>query len=434
MAKQHTIASVNLWGKSVGAVAWDENTGVGEFEFQPSFLKNEWDLAPIKMPIYEAKRGRLFSFPELRNSKTFKGLPGLLADVMPDRYGNNLINAWLARKGRAPDSMSPIEMLCFIGKRGMGALEFEPVEPKGTNTATKLEIDNLVSIAQEILSGRQNFSTSFNNGEEKALMEILKIGTSAGGARAKAIIAFNPLTGEVKSGQTDAPKGFTHWLIKLDGVTDSQLGTSHGYGRVEMAYYKMATACEIEMTECRLLEENGRAHFMTQRFDRIPGKGKLHVQSFCAMMHYDFNDINSFGYEQLFQTMRMLKLPYHQWEQLFRRMAFNVMARNCDDHTKNFAFIMDKAGEWKISPAYDLCHAYRPQSHWVKQQSLSVNGKRKDITRHDLMAVAKQNGIKKAEGIIDQISKTVKNWDRFAEEQKVNPDLRTAINQTLIPL
>jgi serine/threonine-protein kinase HipA len=434
VAKQHTIASVNLWGKSVGAVAWDENTGVGEFEFQPSFLKNEWDLAPIKMPIYEAKRGRLFSFPELRNSKTFKGLPGLLADVMPDRYGNNLINAWLARKGRAPDSMSPIEMLCFIGKRGMGALEFEPVEPKGTNTATKLEIDNLVSIAQEILSGRQNFSTSFNNGEEKALMEILKIGTSAGGARAKAIIAFNPLTGEVKSGQTDAPKGFTHWLIKLDGVTDSQLGTSHGYGRVEMAYYKMATACEIEMTECRLLEENGRAHFMTQRFDRIPGKGKLHVQSFCAMMHYDFNDINSFGYEQLFQTMRMLKLPYHQWEQLFRRMAFNVMARNCDDHTKNFAFIMDKAGEWKISPAYDLCHAYRPQSHWVKQQSLSVNGKRKDITRHDLMAVAKQNGIKKAEGIIDQISKTVKNWDRFAEEQKVNPDLRTAINQTLIPL
>jgi serine/threonine-protein kinase HipA len=434
VAKQHTIASVNLWGKSVGAVAWDENTGVGEFEFQPSFLKNEWDLAPIKMPIYEAKRGRLFSFPELRNSKTFKGLPGLLADVMPDRYGNNLINAWLARKGRAPDSMSPIEMLCFIGKRGMGALEFEPVEPKGTNTATKLEIDNLVSIAQEILSGRQNFSTSFNDGEEKALMDILKIGTSAGGARAKAIIAFNPLTGEVKSGQTDAPKGFTHWLIKLDGVTDSQLGTSHGYGRVEMAYYKMATACEIEMTECRLLEENGRAHFMTQRFDRIPGKGKLHVQSFCAMMHYDFNDINSFGYEQLFQTMRMLKLPYPQWEQMFRRMAFNVMARNCDDHTKNFAFIMDKTGEWKISPAYDLCHAYRPQSHWVKQQSLSVNGKRKDITRHDLMAVAKQNGIKKAEGIIDQISKTVKNWDRFAEEQKVNPDLRTAINQTLIPL
>jgi serine/threonine-protein kinase HipA len=329
--------------------------------------------------------------------------------------------------------MTPIEMLCFTGKRGMGALGFEPVEPKGANTATKLEIDNLVNIAQEILAGRQNFSVNLND-DEKALSDILKIGTSAGGARAKAVIAFNPLTGEVKSGQTDAPKGFTHWLIKLDGVTDSQLGTSHGYGRVEMAYYKMATACEIEMTECRLLEENGRAHFMTQRFDRIPGKGKLHVQSFCAMMHYDFNDIDSFGYEQLFQTMRMLKLPYPQWEQMYRRMVFNVMARNCDDHTKNFAFVMDKTGEWKISPAYDVCHAYRPHSQWVKQQSLSVNGKRKDITRHDLIEVAKQNGIKKPEPIIDKVSEVVKNWNLFAEEQKVNPDLRAAINQTLIPL
>ncbi|MFN8276836.1 MAG: type II toxin-antitoxin system HipA family toxin [Chitinophagales bacterium] len=434
MARQHTIASVHLWGKSVGAVAWDEKTGMGEFEFQPSFLKNDWDVAPIKMSLAEARRGRLFSFPELRNSTTFKGLPGLLADVLPDRFGNQLINAWLARQGRAPNSMNPIEMLCFIGKRGMGALSFEPVDPKGPNTATKLELDSLVGVARQILSGRQHFSANIRDDEEKALSDILKIGTSAGGARAKAVIAFNPLTGEVKSGQTDAPKGFTHWLIKLDGVADTQLGVSHGYGRVEMAYHNMATASEIEMTECRLLEENGRAHFMTRRFDRAPGEGKLHVQSFCAMMHYDFNDIDAFSYEQLFQTIRLLKLPYPQWEQMYRRMVFNVMARNCDDHTKNFAFVMDQSGTWRLSPAFDVCYAYRPGSAWVSRQSLSVNGKREHITRQDLITVAKANGIKKPELIINKIRDVVKKWNHFAEAQKVPSDLRAAIHQTLMPL
>lgn len=384
------------------------------------------------MPVEEAK-GKVFSFPELRDSKTFKGLPGLLADVMPDRYGNNLINAWLARKGRAPDSMTPIEILCFIGKRGMGALEFEPVVPKGADNATKVEIDGLVRVAQNILTGRLKFSANIKHEDEKALMDILKIGTSAGGARAKAVIAYNPLTGEVKSGQTDAPKGFTHWIIKLDGVSDSQLGTSHGYGRVEMAYYKMATACGIEMTACRLLEENARAHFMTERFDRTHG-GKLHVQSFCAMMHYDYNDINSYSYEQLFQTMRMLHLPHPEFEQMYRRMVFNILARNCDDHTKNFAFVMDKRGEWKISPAYDMCHAYRPGSDWVSRQSLSVNGKRENINRADLIAVARQISVKKAEHIIDQVSAVVKDWARYAKEQKVETGLRGAIQKTLLPL
>ena len=356
MATQ-TAAYINLWDKRVGAVVWNSKKQIGEFEFDGKFLNQQLDIAPIMMSIANAKAQYkpIFAFDELRGSKTFKGLPGLLADVLPDRFGNNLINAWLAKEGRAPDSMTPIETLCFIGKRGMGALEFEPVQPRGNNTATKLEISSLVSIAEEILTGKKNFTANLQKDEEKALMDILKIGTSAGGARAKAVIAYNPLTGEVKSGQNDAPKGFTHWLIKLDGVTDSQFGSSKGYGRVEMAYYKMATACEIEMTECQLYEENGRAHFMTQRFDRIHGIGKIHVQSFCAMMHYDFNDINSFGYEQLFQTMRTLHLPYPQMEQMYRRMVFNVMARNCDDHTKNFAFVMDKNGEWKISPAYDLC-------------------------------------------------------------------------------
>jgi len=429
-----TTAYVNLWNKRVGAVAWSESNQLGEFEYEPAFLRNSWDIAPVKMPINKAGLGTVFSFPELRDNKTFKGLPGLLADVMPDKYGNNLINAWLAQHGRAADSMTPIEILCFIGKRGMGALEFEPVQPKVANSATKVEIDSLVSVAQKILDGRQNFSVNINHDEEKALTDILKIGTSAGGARAKAVIAYNPTTGDVKSGQTEAPTGFTQWLIKLDGVSDSQLGTSHGYGKVEMAYYKMATACEIEMTECRLYEEHGRAHFMTQRFDRIPGKGKIHVQSFCAMMHYDFNDIYSYSYEQLFQTMRMLRLPYPQFEQMYRRMAFNVMGRNCDDHTKNFSFVMDKTGVWRISHAYDICHAYRPGSAWVSRQSLSVNGKREGITRDDLIEVAKNISLKKPEQIIDKISGVIKNWNQYAEEQKINADLQNAIGKTLMPL
>jgi serine/threonine-protein kinase HipA len=426
-------ATVKIWNTRVGAIAWDDATGIGDFEFEPSFLKNDWDLAPLKMPLTGA-RGRIFTFSELKNSKTFKGLPGLVADVLPDKYGNALIDAWLARNGRPSGSMNPVEILCFIGKRGMGALEFEPPEPKKNNTSTKIEVNALVEIANDILAGRKNFSTNLSADEEKALLDMLKIGTSAGGARAKAVIAFNPETMEVRSGQADAPKGFTHWLIKFDGVTDNQFGTADGYGRVEMAYYLMAKAAEIEMTDCRLLEEHGRAHFMTRRFDREIGNGKIHLQSFCGMQHYDFNDVNSFSYEQLFETMRLLGLPYTQAEQLYRRMVFNVIARNCDDHTKNFAFLMDKTGTWALSPAFDVCHSYRPGSAWVSQQSLSVNGKRQGITRDDLLSVAKQMNIKKAVSIVDQINKVVNNWPQYAEETNLNPKLRDAINATLMNL
>ena len=426
-------AFVNIWNKRVGAVAWDDSTGVGSFEFEPSFLNNSWDISPLKMPVVEAK-GRIFSFSELRNNQTFKGLPGLLADVLPDKYGNAIINAWLARRGRPADSMNPVETLCFIGKRGMGALEFEPAVPKGSGTSTKIEISDLVQIANDILTGRKNFSVNLSDNDEKAMLDILKIGTSAGGARAKAVIAFNPEKKEVRSGQADVPKGFTHWLIKFDGVTDTPFGATEGYGRVEMAYHLMAKDAGIEMTECRLLEETGRAHFMTRRFDREPGYSKLHLQSFCAMRHYDFNDVNSFSYEQLFETMRLLGLPYPQAEQLFRRMVFNVISRNCDDHTKNFAFIMNKNGEWKLSPAFDVCHSYRPRSPWVSQQSLSINGKRQNITRDDLLSVAKQMNIKKSANIITQINTVVKNWVNYGEQTKVDPKLRDGINKTLIDL
>ncbi|MCR9154088.1 MAG: type II toxin-antitoxin system HipA family toxin [Bacteroidetes bacterium] len=422
-------AYANIWGKRVGAVTWNENDGTASFEYDPDFIETGLDLSPIMMPLGESRNYR---FPDHRNTTTFKGLPGMLADVLPDKYGNALINQWLVRHNRPANSINPVETLSFIGERAMGALEFEPIVPKVKSQSLKLEMNDLIDITSKILSGRQDLLTKLQPDEEKALQAILKIGTSAGGARAKALIAFNKETEEIRSGQANAPKGFEHYLIKFDGIEDEQFGTSSGYGRVEMAYYKMALDAGIEMMESDLLEENGRAHFMTKRFDRVHGKGKIHVQSFCALRHYDFKDIDIYSYEDLFETMRLLVLPYPQAEQLFRRMVFNVIARNCDDHTKNFAFTMDKNGEWSLSPAFDLCHAYRPSSTWVSQHCLSLNGKRNNIERSDLLEVAKKMNIKKASEIIDQVDQVIGRWKEYADEQKVDPDLRDAIDSTLV--
>jgi serine/threonine-protein kinase HipA len=413
-----TTAFVKIWGEIVGAVAWNNQSGVANFEYDPKFISTKLDLAPIKMPLLNSNN-RIFSFPDLRDVKTFKGLPGLLADVLPDDYGHQLINSWLAQNGRPENSMNPVELLCFIGTRGMGALEFEPSQLDVNKKAFDVEIDNLITLSQKMLSKREGFETNLSEKDQNAMLDILKIGTSAGGARPKAIIAYNEKTGQVKSGQTIAPQGFEHWLIKLDTVSDVQFGESTGYGRIEMAYYLMAKACGIEMMESRLMEENGRAHFMTKRFDREGGAQKHHVQTLCAMQHYDFSQITSFSYEQLFQTMRLLRLPYPQAEQLFRRMVFNVVARNCDDHTKNFAFRLKKQGEWELAPAYDICFAYRPNSDWVSQHNLSINGKRKDITKDDLLGLAKSMNIKKANTIIKEISAVVTNWSAYAEKAKV---------------
>ena len=423
-----TTAFVKMWGKTVGAVSYDASTGMAAFEYESSFVRTGINPAPLKMPT---AAGIIYQFPALANNATFKGLPGLLADVLPDKYGNALINSWLNKNGRPSYSLNPVEILCFIGKRGMGALEFEPVNPSTSALANNIEIGALVEVAQKILSDRTDMVADFNADEQKALTDILTIGTSAGGARAKAIIAYNPATGQVKSGQAAAPAGFGHWLIKFYGVHDSQFGESSGYGRVEMAYHLMAVACGIDMTECRLLEENGRAHFMTRRFDRPNEKDKLHVQTFCAMQHYDFNDVGLYSYEQLFETMRLLALPYPQMEQLYRRMVFNVLARNCDDHTKNFAFVMDKTGEWRLSPAYDVCFAYRPGSPWVSSQSLTVNGKRTNITTADLLDVAKTVTIKKAAAIIEEVKTAVGNWAGYAAQTKVEERLMQGIAKEL---
>lgn len=428
-------AEIWLWDKLAGAILWDENRQFASFEFEPGFLRTGWDIAPMTMPLSQGRK--IHSFPELRKARgetfdTFKGLPGLLADMLPDKYGNKLINAWLVQNGRPSDSLNPVELLCFIGKRGVGALEIKPPLRDEAAKSSSLEIESLVGIANKILNSREDFQTDLSKEEESALADILKIGTSAGGARAKAVIAYNPKTGEVKSGQVKAPAGFSHWLIKFDGVTDTQLGLTSGYGRVEMAYYLMAEAAEIQMSECRLLEEKGRAHFMTKRFDRTETGEKVHMQSLCGLRHFDFNQVGAFGYEQVFETMRMLRLSYPEAEQMFLRMVFNVLARNCDDHTKNFAFLMDQTGKWNQSPAFDICHAYRPGSMWVSSQSLTVNGKREGITEADFLEVARQMNIKKPKDKIEQIKAAVKRWNEFAEAVKVESKLRDSIWKTLL--
>jgi serine/threonine-protein kinase HipA len=424
-------AEIKLWGQLVGAVRWDAQQQLATFQYSPTFLKKEWNIAPIKMPFTEG--ARIFSFPEVRKGKnervdTFKGLPGLLADALPDRYGNQLINLWLAKNGRPADSMNPVEQLCFIGTRAMGALEFEPAQI-APQKVFDIEIKSLVEAAHKMLSKKETLDTNLNAAEEKALTEVLKVGTSAGGARPKAVIAYNQKTGAVKSGQTTIPKGFEHWLLKLDGVSDAQFGATHGWGRVEYGYYLMAKDAGINMMDCKMFEENGRAHFMTKRFDR-DGNTKHHIQTWCGIQHYDYNNLYGYSYEQLFQTMRVLRLTYPEAEEMFRRMVFNVLATNYDDHTKNFSFRLKQNQKWELAPAYDVCYSYDPTNIWVRQHTLSINGKHKQITREDLMGIAKANNIKKGAAIIKAISKVVGNWETYAKSVAVEKPLAETIAKT----
>jgi serine/threonine-protein kinase HipA len=428
------VAEIHLWEQLVGAVRWDARQQLASFEYAPEFLEYQWDIAPITMPLNAGQR--LYAFPELRarsnQANTFKGLPGLLADALPDRYGNQLINLWLARNGRPSNSLNPVEQLCFIGKRAMGALEFEPAQPPAQE-AFDIELSSLVEAAHAILSKKEGLHTNLHADEEAALTEVLKVGTSAGGARPKAIIAYNPKTGAVKSGQTAVPQDFEHWLIKLDGVSDVQFGDTLGWGRVEYAYYLMALDCGLEMTECRLLEEQQRAHFMTKRFDR-DGNTKHHVQTWCGLQHYDYTDLFGYSYEQLFETMRVLRLSYEDAHQMFRRMVFNVLASNCDDHTKNFAFRLKKDQQWELAPAYDVCYSYDPSNVWVNQHSLSINGKHKNITREDLLSIARANNLKKGTTIIEEISEVVAKWQDYAAMASVDAQLMERIGRQHVRL
>lgn len=412
----------------VGAVLWDSDRGLASFEFEPSFLNSGLDPAPLTMPIDEARRGRaVFEFPDLAY-KTFYGLPGMLADSLPDKYGNNIINAWLARQGRTPESFSPVERLCYTGKRGMGALEFTPVIGDGANESVPVEVQELVRLAHKVIHERSQLDTNFNHLE--ALTDIIRVGTSAGGARPKAVIALNDKTGKVRSGQVTAPAGFSYWIMKFDGVKDDTLGDPAGYGRIEYAYYKMAKQCEINMTECRLYEEGDRAHFMIKRFDRTEKGKKIHMQSLCGMAHFDFNEAGGYSYEQAFQIMRRLRLPHSDAEQLFKRMVFNLVARNQDDHPKNIAFLMDKSGTWKLSPAFDMTYAHNPSGDWTHKHQMTVNGKREGFVYDDLIAVADEMNIKKGSQIIDQIVEVVSRWREFAKAVGVEINQIEAISRT----
>ena len=418
-----TVAAVEIWGTRIGAVALTDSNGVASFEYEPSFLASGIQLAPLMMAL----AARVYSFPELQR-RTFRGLPGLLADSLPDRFGNNLINAWLARQGRTPESFDAVERLCYTGQRGMGALEFKPVQGPSAQTSGAIQIAELVALASEILSQQQGLATSFQGPErEEALQTILRVGTSAGGARAKALIVWNASTGEVRSGQLEAPPGFSHWLLKFDGVSgnkDRELEDPQGYGLIELAYSRMARAAGITMTDCRLLEENGRQHFMTRRFDRDDAGNKLHMQSLGALAHFDYNEPGSYSYEQAFLVMRQLQLPMQALEEQYRRMVFNLIARNQDDHVKNIAFLMDRDGQWSLSPAFDITWSFNPAGDWTATHQMSVNGKRDQFTRADLLAVGRSAQLKRgrAEAIAEEVIAAVRDWPLYAAEANVREE------------
>ena len=405
---------------------WNENTESAVFEYEPSFERLGLNLSPILMPL---NPHRSYQFTSI-SKDTFMGLPGLLADALPDAYGKALLDRWLATIGRS--FANPVERLCYQGKRSMGALEFEPAQDTFLEKDTRIEIDSLVEVAREALNQKSKLDTNLSQDRKEALINIIKVGTSAGGQRAKAVIAYNEKTQEVRSGQIDAPEGFEHWLLKLDGVTNQELGDPKFYGLIEYAYYLMAKDAGIEMMPCRILPENGRSHFMTKRFDRVGGKGKLHMQTLCGIAHYDYKMLRAYSYEQAFLVMRQLRLPYFQAEEMFRRMIFNVVARNQDDHTKNISFLMDKTGKWRLSPAYDISWSYNPEGKWTSQHQMSINNKWSDFTMDDLLTVASSMNIKSPREIIEKTIDVVAHWPVYAASLGIPKDTIEVINSTLI--
>jgi len=431
-----TVAEVRLWGRTIGAVALADGSIVASFEYDSQFARSGIEIAPLMMPLANT----VYRFPVLGRD-TFHGLPGLLADSLPDKFGNALLDAWLATQGRQPDSFNVVERLCYTGSRGMGALEFSPVKGPKARTSQKIQVEQLVKLASEVLTHRQQLAETFGDDAQKAsaLKQILQVGTSAGGARAKAVIAWNPVTNDVRSGQVKAPEGFGYWLLKFDGVSgnkDKELEDPKGYGAIEYAYYLMARDAGIHMNECRLLEEKGRKHFMTKRFDRLdyPDSGdKLHMQSLGALAHYDFNLAGAYSYEQAVQVIKRLQLPMRDVEQQFRRMVFNVVARNQDDHVKNIAFLMDKQGNWTLAPAFDVTYSYQPAGRWTSMHQMTLNGKRDGFELADFIAVEKVAGLKRgqAKAILHDVQQVVACWRDYAGTAGVSQDHRDKIHNAL---
>ncbi len=422
-----TIAAVTLWGRRIAAVSVDAGASVATFQYDPAFVRSGIQVAPVQMPLRE----RPYRFPGLPLD-AFSGLPGLLADALPDRWGTALIDAWLAAQGRTPASFDVVERLCYVGTRAMGALEFEPAhEP--ASAGGDLQVAALVGLASEALADRAAFVAEIAaDPEEEAMKAILAVGTSAGGARPKALIAFNDDTGEVRSGQLDAAPGFRQWLLKFDGVTrsgDHGLTDPDGWGAIEYAYWRMARAAGVEMSESRLLEENGRRHFMTRRFDRPDDGERLHMQTLGALEHVSYNEPGTYSYEQALMLMRRLGLATPVAEQLFRRMVFNVVARNQDDHVKNVAFLMDREGAWSLAPAYDVTWAWKPGNPWLESHQMSINGKRDGFDVQDLRVVARLAGLKRgrAEAILAEVVEAVAGWRTIADEAGVDEHMAEQI-------
>ena len=428
-------ARVKLWGSLIGAVTWLEDREIGVFQYSPEFLESGIQLSPLMMPLAEFP----YEFPALARG-TFKGLSGLLVDSLPDRYGNALIDAWLAGQGRSAAGFHPVERLCYVGSRGMGALEFEPASSAPSASRHAIEVAGLVELANRVLAERGGLRGVFSGYDDReAVNDILRVGTSAGGARAKAILAWNPATNEFRSGQMDAGPGFEHWLMKFDGVSsdwDTEVAASLGFGRIEYAYHLMAVAAGIEMTECRLHDEGGRSHFMTKRFDRTATGGKLHMQSLGAMAHFDYRQPASYSYEQASGIIRRLGLPQGDAEQQVLRAFFNAVARNCDDHVKNIAFLMNRRGEWSLSPAFDLSYAWNPTGEWTSRHQMSINSKREGFETADLVALAASAGIKPARAgeMLGQVTEAVKQWPTFAADAGVSAVVADEIRRNLLRL
>lgn len=430
------VINVSLSGTTVGAVSFNTQTGIGAFEYAPSFIKSGIEISPLKMPLSD----RIYTFPNLGFS-TYKGLPGLVADSLPDDFGNAVLNSWISSQGKSTTDITPLQRLQYTGKRGMGALEYSPsTKLKNLNASTDVNIDELVRIAQEMLDERENFNHSLphNNGEDvEGMKALMSVGMSAGGARPKAVLAFDQNFKNARSGQATIPEGFTHYLMKFDGVTEHNtkketFGDPTGFGAMEFCYYIMATSCGIDMMHCDLLHEGDRRHFITQRFDRI-GNTKVHTQTLNGIAHIDYKQPGTFSYTELLAVARQLKLPFSDAEQILRRMVFNFVARNHDDHSKNFSFVM-QGNKWALSPAYDLAYSYKPGSKWINSHWLSLNGKRDNFTRDDIYTLSNLFPTftkKKIDAIVDEVVEAVSQWERIAKDYMVPRSLIKEIKQNL---
>lgn len=424
----NTTAEIYLWGSRVGILHQEQNEICASFEYDKNFLDSGIELSPITMPLSSI----VYSFSSLAKT-SFHGLPGLVSDSLPDTFGNKVIEQWLASKGKSLKDFTPIDRLCYTGKRGMGALEYVPASFDVEDINEAINVSEMVRFASDVLNNRM--TVKLNAKDSLTYSQLVQVGSSAGGARAKALIAWNEKTNEIRSGQLDLGKDFDYWLMKFDRVSgngDYGIEDSPQYTLIEYAYYKMAIDCGIEMNECRIYSNESGNHFMTKRFDRADGK-KLHMQSLGAMTHIDYNHPGLCSYEMAAQYMQRIGLSAKEIEQFYIRMVFNCLAVNQDDHVKNISFLMNKNGQWKLAPAYDLTFSYNLENKWLCAHQMTINSKNKNICFDDLLCAADVMGIpkKKCKNIIEKVSNVVANFEKYAEEVKLKEQTYQEIKKIL---